>query len=72
MEHVASAVSAISGRSNIEKFNRREDSLRWAYGLRDHAVSTRRTQRRATLIAGLEHWLVSNSPTDATTYNDHE
>jgi hypothetical protein len=72
MEHVMSAVSAVSELSNIERFNRREDSLRWAYGLGDHPVSARWAQRKATLIIGLAHWLDNNSPADATTYNDHE
>jgi hypothetical protein len=65
-----STVSAVSARSNIKKFNRRADSLQWAYGLRD--LSPRRAQRKATLIGGLAHWLDNNSPGDVTTYDDRE
>jgi hypothetical protein len=60
---------------NIRKFNRRADSVRWAYGLLERATTTLRAQRAAALIGGLEHWLDRNTPAGlagVTTYSDRE
>jgi hypothetical protein len=57
---------------NYRKFNRRVRSVRWAYGVLDHAVDVRRAQRAAALIGALENWLDNNATLDLATYNDHE
>jgi len=60
---------------DCNKFNRRADGVQWAYGLLEQATTTRRAQRAAALIGGLEHWLDRNTPASVagvTTYGDRE
>jgi hypothetical protein len=52
---------------DIKKFNRRADSVRCAYGLRQHASTTRRALRVTDLIVALENWLDRNVPGDPMT-----
>jgi hypothetical protein len=60
---------------DCKNFNRRADSVRWAYGLLEHATTTLRAQRAAALIGGLENWLDRNTPAGlagVTTYSDRQ
>jgi hypothetical protein len=57
---------------DVKKFNRRAESIRWAYEVQKRAPNMRRAQRAAHLISALENWLDNNSPTNVRTYNDHD
>ena len=58
---------------NYRNYDRRVQSVQWAYEYKARAVESRdshRASRAALLINALENWLNQNAPLTLTTYKD--